>query len=118
MFLFCFLPYFINILPSFFFLLPHGPEANTKPRTYLQLAAAAAAATLQKFRGIYLYCCHKLEKKKISKEDCVYKRQRKIKEHFSSCEDDGLFCLSSVVPLLLLLLLSPNYSLRGQFRTI
>lgn len=99
----------------FFFFLPHGPKANTKLRTYLQLATTAT--TLQKFRGIYLYCCHKLEKKK-SKDDCVYTRQHDIKEHFSSCEDDGLFCLSYVLLLLLLLLLSPNYSLRGQFHTI
>lgn len=39
---------------------PNGPKANTTPHTYLQFATSAT--TLRKFRGIYLYCCHKLKK--------------------------------------------------------
>lgn len=88
------------------FFLPHGPEAKHKAsHIFAACRHRRHTAEIQRYLFILL---SQTEKKKKSKEDCVYKRQRKIKEHFSSCEDDGLFCLSSVVLLLPLVLLSPQ----------
>lgn len=103
---FCSLLYFINILPPFL-PLPHGHRTSHM----FCCSPLPLPPPLQKIqRYLFILLSQKRETKKNGKRTASTKGGAEIKEHLSSCEDDGLFCFSSVVLLLLLLVLSPNYS--------